>query len=130
MSANGLGPVAQAVAGNPAMAEQYSAFRDAAHQALGEELSAQVRQAVAEVHGLSSAPGDAALAASSDDAATQTCVAYAKRMPFEHTAISDDEAAAVVQAIGEDRYVALSVVAALADAECRAEQVGLAGLAV
>lgn len=130
MSTAANGPVAQAVAGNPTMAEQYSAFRDAAHTALGEELSAQVRQAVAEVHGLQSAPGDTAVATRSDDAATQTCVAYAKRMPFEHTAISDDEAAAVVQAIGEGRYVALSVVAALADAECRAEQVDLAGLSV
>jgi len=121
------GPVAQAVAGNPALAEQYSAFRDAAHGALGEEMTAQVRYAVAQVHGLDTAPGDG-IPAAMDDAATQTCIAYAKRMPFEHTAISDDEAAGVVEAIGEERYVALSVVAALADAECRAQRVDLPGL--
>jgi hypothetical protein len=50
-------------------------------------------------------------------------------MPFEHTAISDAEAAAVVAHLGEPRFVAFSVVTALADAECRAELVGLAELA-
>ena len=52
-----------------------------------------------------------------------------RRMPFEHTAITDPEAAAVVKHLGEAEFVAFSVLAALEDAECRAEQVGLAQLA-
>ncbi|MEM7666960.1 MAG: hypothetical protein AAF250_13975 [Pseudomonadota bacterium] len=123
------GPVAQAVSGNPAFAEQYTAFRNAAHEALGEELTGQVRHAVAQVHGLDGAPGDGAAPELSDDEATQICVSYARHMPFEHTAITDAEAAQVIEAIGEPGYVALSVVAALADAECRAAMVDLPGLA-
>ncbi|WP_298470477.1 hypothetical protein [uncultured Erythrobacter sp.] len=123
------GPVAQAVSGNPAFAEQYTGFRNAAHEALGKALKAQVRHAVAQVHGLEFAPGDSAAPVQSDDEATQICVAYARRIPFEHTAITDAQAAQVVGAIGEPGYVALSVVAALADAECRAAMVDLPGLA-
>ncbi|MEM8727036.1 MAG: hypothetical protein AAGE86_16110 [Pseudomonadota bacterium] len=123
------GPVAQAVSGNPAFAEQYIGFRNASHDALGQALTAQVRHAVAQVHGLDFAPGDAAAPKLIDDRATQICVSYARRMPFEHTAITDAEAAEVVEAIGEPGYVALSVVAALADAECRAAMVDLPGLA-
>ena len=121
------GPVAAALADAPALGEQYAAFRDAAHAALGEGLTLQVRHAVAEVHGLASAPGDSAPPAG--DAAPEAVLAYARRMPFEHTAITDDEAAAIVAGLGEDGYVALSVVAALADAECRAALVDLPGLA-
>ncbi|MCL4673548.1 MAG: hypothetical protein KJZ64_11565 [Sphingomonadaceae bacterium] len=62
--------------------------------------------------------------------AARTCLAYARRMPFEHTAITDTEAAAVVALLGEQGFVAFSVVAALADAECRAELVGLPELVV
>lgn len=114
------GPVAAAVAGNPVFAKQYSAFRSAAYDALGEELTAHVHHAVAQVHGMeSNAPAGEAPSA---------ILAYAKRIPFEHTAITDAEAAEIVAAIGEKGYVALSVVAALADAECRAERVDLAGL--
>ena len=123
------GPVAQAVSGNPAFAEQFIGFRKAAHEALGEALTAQVRHAVARVHGLEVAPGDGAAPAPLADEATQVCIAYARRMPFEHTAITDADAARVVEAIGEPRYVALTVVAALADAECRAAMVDLPGLA-
>jgi hypothetical protein len=50
----------------------------------------------------------------------RACLAYARRMPFEHTAITDAEAAAVAAHLGEPGFVAFSVVAALADAECRA----------
>jgi hypothetical protein len=50
-------------------------------------------------------------------------------MPFEHTAITDAEAAGLVAHLGEAGFVALSVVAALADAECRAGLVGLPELA-
>jgi hypothetical protein len=50
-------------------------------------------------------------------------------MPFEHTAITDEEAATVVAHLGEAGFVAFSVLAALADAECRAESVGLPELA-
>ena len=46
------GPVAEALAGSPALAEKYVAFRDIAHAALGEEMVAQIRAAVAEVHGV------------------------------------------------------------------------------
>ena len=123
------GPITDAVASNPAFAEQYGAFRDASQAALGEELSAQVRYAVAVVHGLDCAPGDSAPPGAVSDPATQVSIAYARRMPFEHTAITDEEASQVIAAIGEDRYVALSVVAALADAECRAALVDLPGLA-
>lgn len=123
------GPVAQAVSGNPDFAEQYVGFRNAAHEALGEALSSQVRQAVAQVHGFEVAPGEAAAPLPADDEATQICLAYACRIPFEHTAITDAEAALVVEALGEPGYVALSVVAALADAECRAAMVDLPGMA-
>ncbi len=123
------GPVAQAVSRNPAFAEQYSGFRNAAHEALGEALTAQVRHSVAQVHGFEVTPGDAAAPVPTDDEATQICLAYARRIPFQHTAITDAEAATVVEALGEPGYVALSVVAALADAECRAARVDLPGLA-
>ncbi len=123
------GPVAQAVSRNPAFAEQYTGFRNAAHEALGKALTAQVRHAVAQVHGLGNAPGDTSAPTLSDDEATQVSLAYARRMPFQHTAITDAEAAQVVKVIGEPGYVALSVVAALADAECRAARVDLPGLA-
>ncbi len=121
MSAGGVsGPVAAALSGTPDLGAKYEAFRDAAHEALGAQLVAHVRHAVAEVHGVAStAPHGEAPAAT---------IAYARRMPFEHTAITDEEAAAVVAEIGEVRFVALSVVAALADAECRAGMVDLEAL--
>ena len=123
------GPVVQAIAGNPAFAEKYTAFRSAAHEALGEELTAQVRDAVAQVHGLASASGDDAGSSLPQTAVTEACLAYARRIPFQHTAITDAEAATVVEILGEPGYVALSVVAALADAECRAAMVDLPMLA-
>ena len=113
-------PVVAALASAPAMAQQYDAFREAAHAALGSDLTHKVRSAIADVHGLADAP-----VSDSEDAATALCLAYARRIPFEHTAITDEEAAAVVEAIGEKAYVALSVVAALADAECRVSAVDL-----
>ena len=106
---------------------KYAKFRDASHAALGEEMTGQIRHAVARVHGLENAPGDTApMCSPPEDTAW---LAYARRMPFEHTAITDEEAAAVVSEIGEEGYVAFSVVAALADAECRAEKIDLPGLA-
>lgn len=115
------GPVAQASATNPALEEKYTAFRDAAHEALGEPMVSQIRHAVAVVHGVDAPELEGSL--------PPATLAYAKRLPFEHTAISDQEAAAVVAELGEAGYVAFSVVAALADAECRAEKVRLAELA-
>ena len=114
------GPVAAALAARPDLAAHYAGFRDAAHGALDPALVALVQQAIAAVHGIGDTPDESGL-----DAATRTCLAYARRMPFEHTAITDAEAAAVVAALGEPGYVAFSVVAALADAECRAGMVGL-----
>jgi hypothetical protein len=109
-----------ALAGRPELAAHYAAFRDAAHTALDPSLVALVQQAIAAVHGTDEAPDESGL-----DEATRACLAYARRMPFEHTAITDAEAAAAVAALGEPGYVAFSVVAALADAECRAGMVGL-----
>jgi hypothetical protein len=116
--------VCAALAGDPVLAQHYAAFRAKAEGALDPALVALVRQAVAAEHGMEPAPDDSAL----DDRA-RVCVAYARRMPFEHTAISDAEAAAVVAQLGEPGFVAFSVVAALADAECRAALVDLPGLA-
>lgn len=116
------GPVTEALAGAPDLAAHYLQFRKAAEEALGADLTAQVRRAVAEVHLIKTGPVPAG-------EAPPAVLAYARRIPFEHTAITDEEAAAVVAELGEERYVALSVIAALADAECRAEQVGLAELA-
>ena len=116
------GPVAEALAANPDLRTGFEEFRKAAHEALGEELTAQVRHAVAGVHGIDLPPP-----VGTAPAAT---LAYARRIPFEHTAITDEEAAAVVAELGEERFVAFSVVAALADAECRAEKVGLPRLSV
>ncbi|MFL0670052.1 MAG: hypothetical protein ACJLS3_01080 [Erythrobacter sp.] len=119
------GAVHAALAGtNGALAEQYAAFVAASQGALAPELVALIGQAVAAVHGIGAAPDESAL-----DAATRTCLAYARRMPFEHTAISDAEAAQVIAHLGEAGFVAFSVVTALADAECRAGQVGLSALA-
>lgn len=119
------GPVFAALAGDPVLADHYAAFRAKAEGALDARLVALVRQAIAAMHGIEAAAiDDVAL-----DERTRLCVAYARRIPFEHTAISDAEAAAVVAHLGEPRFVAFSVVAALADAECRAELVGLADLA-
>jgi len=115
------GPVAEALAGSPALAEKYAAFRDIAHAALGEEMVAQIRAAVAEVHGVEAPAASGEL--------PPATLRYAKRMPFEHNEITDEEAAEVVAELGEKRYVAFSVIVALADAECRAEKLDLPGLA-
>lgn len=119
------GPIHAALAAtNGALADRYAAFVAASEGALAPELVALIRQAVAAVHGLGAAPEETAL-----DEATRTALAYARRMPFEHTAINDAEAAAVAAHLGEPGFVAFSVVAALADAECRAARVDLPGLA-
>jgi hypothetical protein len=119
------GPVhAGLAATNGALAERYAAFRAASEAALAPELVALIRQAVAAVHGLAAAPDETEL-----DDGTRACLAYARRVPFEHTAITDAEAAGLVAHLGEAGFVAFSVVAALADAECRAGLVGLPELA-
>lgn len=124
MTRAGSGPVHAALSGDPVLAEHYAAFRAKAEGALDPALVALIRQAVAAVHGVGAAPEEAGL-----DAGTAACLAYARRMPFEHTAITDTEAAALVAHLGEPGFVAFSVVTALADAECRAEMVGLPELA-
>jgi hypothetical protein len=119
------GPVHAALAGDPVLAEHYAAFRKRAESALDAGFVALIRQAIAAVHGME--------AAAIDDAAlgegTRTALAYARRIPFEHTAITDAEAAQVIAHLGEPKFVAFSVVAALADAECRAALIDLSGLA-
>lgn len=121
----GGGPVFAALAGDPVLAQHYAAFRSRAESALDARFVALIRQAIAAVHGMEAAPiDDGAL-----DERTRACVAYARRIPFEHTAITDAEAASVVAHLGEPKFVAFSVVAALADAECRAALVDLPGLA-
>lgn len=119
------GPVHAALAGDPVLADHYADFRAKAAAALDPALVALIRQAIASVHGIDADPiTDSAL-----DADTQRCLAYARRIPFEHTAITDAEAAELVAHLGEPGFVAFSVVAALADAECRAALVDLPGLA-
>jgi hypothetical protein len=121
----GGGPVHAALAGDPVLAEHYAAFRAKAESALDARLVALIREAIAAVHGMEAAAiDDTAL-----DDRTRVCVTYARRIPFEHTAITDPEVAALVAHLGEPRFVAFSVVAALADAECRAALVDLPGLA-
>jgi hypothetical protein len=119
-----MSAVCAALAADPVLASHYADFRDKTEAALDSSLVALTRQAVAAVHGIGSAPDESGL-----DEGTCTALAYARRMPFEHTAITDAEAAAVIGHLGEAGFVALSVLAALADAECRAELVGLAELA-
>lgn len=118
------GPVHAALAGNPVLAAHYADFRSHAESALDPAFVAFIRQSVAAVHGMGPAPDESAL-----DEGTRICLAYARRMPFEHTAITDAEAAAVAAHLGEPGFVAFSVVTALADAECRAALVGLPELA-
>ena len=120
-----MSAVCAALAGDPVLAAHYADFRAKAEGALDPALVALVRQAVAQVHGIDSAPIDE----SPLDAGTRAAIAYARRMPFEHTAITDAEAAAMVAHLGEPGFVAFSVVTALADAECRTELVDLPGLA-
>jgi hypothetical protein len=108
------------------LAEHYAAFRAKAESALEPALVALIRDAIARVHGIAAAVIDEAAL----DHGTRACLAYAARIPFEHTAISDPEAAGVVAHLGEPGFVAFSVVAALADAECRAAMVDLPGLAL
>jgi len=119
-----MSAVCAALAADPVLAEHYAAFRSKTEAPLDPALAALVRQAVEAVHGMGSAPDETDL-----DAGTRAALAYARRMPFEHTAISDAEAAAVVAHLGEAGFVAFSVLAALADAECRAALVDLPGLA-
>ncbi|MCZ8368482.1 MAG: hypothetical protein O9293_00720 [Porphyrobacter sp.] len=119
-----MSAVCAALAADPVLASHYADFRGKTQAALNPALVALVRQAVATVHGIDSAPIDE----STLDEGTRLCLAYARRMPFEHTAISDAEAAAVALHLGEAGFVAFSVLAALADAECRAELVDLPGL--
>lgn len=115
------GPVhAGLAATNGALAEKYAAFVAASEGALDPSLVALIRQAVAAAHGIGAAPDESGL-----DAGTRSALAYARRMPFEHTAITDAEAAQVAAHLGEAGFVAFSVVSALADAECRAGQVDL-----
>jgi len=118
------GPVLTALAGDPVLAEHYADFRAKAEAALDPALVALIRQTIAAVHAMEAAPvDDRAL-----DAGTRACLAYARRIPFEHTAITDAEAAGLTRHLGEPGFVAFSVVAALADAECRAALVDLPGL--
>jgi len=119
-----MSAVCAALAADPVLAAHYADFRGKTEAALDPALVALVRQAVAAVHGMARAPDEAGL-----DEGTRLCLAYARRMPFEHTAITDAEAAAVVAHLGEVGFVAFSVLAALADAECRAELVDLPTLA-
>jgi hypothetical protein len=119
------GPVFEALAGDPVLAEHYAAFRAKAEGALDPRLVGLIRQAIAAVHGIEAAAIDDAML----DDRNRACVAYARRIPFEHTAITDPEAAAVIAHLGEPGFVAFSVVAALADAECRAALVDLPELA-
>ena len=125
MTPAGGSAVQAALAGDPVLAEHYADFRAKTEAALDPALVALVRQAVANVHGM----GAASIDDSGLDAGTRAAIAYARRMPFEHTAISDAEAAAMVAHLGEPGFVAFSVVTALADAECRAALVGLPELA-
>jgi hypothetical protein len=120
-----MSAVCAALAGDPVLAAHYAEFRAKSEGALDPALVALIRQAITQVHGLGDAPDESGL-----DPGTRACLAYARRMPFEHTAITDAEAAQVVAHLGEPGFVAFSVVAALADAECRAELVDLPGLAV
>lgn len=120
----GGGPVYAALAGNPILAEHYAAFKATAEGALDPDLVTLIGQAIAAVHGLEVA----AIDGTALDEATRAALAYARRMPFDHTAITDAEAAAMVAHLGEAGFVALSVVAAIADAECRAALVDLPGL--
>jgi hypothetical protein len=119
------GPVFAALSGDPVLAQHYADFRSKAEGALSPLLVAMIRDAIAAVHGMEAASIDETAL----DHGTRTCLAYARRMPFEHTAISDAEAAEVVAHLGEARFVAFSVVTALADAECRAALVDLTELA-
>ncbi len=119
------GPVFAALSGDPVLAQHYADFRAKAEGALSPRLVTLIRQAVAHVHGAEATPIDDTTL----DHGTRACIAYARRIPFEHTAITDPEAAAVVAHLGEARFVAFSVVTALADAECRAALVDLPGLA-
>lgn len=119
-----MSAVCAALAADQVLASHYADFRDKTEAALDPALVALVRQAVAAAHGMGTAPDEAGL-----DAGTRTAIAYARRMPFEHTAITDAEAAAVVAHLGEAGFVAFSVLAALADAECRAALVDLPELA-
>jgi hypothetical protein len=118
------GPVHAALAGDPVLASHYADFRAKSEAALDPGLVALIRQAVAAVHGTGSAPDESGL-----DEGTRAALAYARRMPFEHTAITDAEAAAMVAHLGEPGFVAFSVLTALADAECRAALVDLPALA-
>ncbi len=119
------GSVHAALAGDAVLAEHYAAFRAKAESALDARLVALIRQAIAAVHGMEAvAIDDTAL-----DEDTRAALAYARRIPFEHTAITDAEAAEIIAHLGEPGFVAFTVVAALADAECRAALVGLAELA-
>jgi hypothetical protein len=119
-----MSAVCAALAADPVLAGHYAAFRAKTEAALDPALVALVRQAVEAVHGMGPAPDESAL-----DAGTRTAIAYARRIPFEHTAIGDAEAAAVAAHLGEPGFVAFSVLAALADAECRAALVDLPELA-
>jgi hypothetical protein len=119
-----MSAVCAALAADPVLASHYANFRADTETALDQRLVMLIRQVVAAVHGMGAAPDESAL-----DEGTRTCLAYARRMPFEHTAITDAEAAEVVGHLGEPGFVAFSVLTALADAECRAGLVGLPGLA-
>jgi hypothetical protein len=119
-----MSAVCAALAGDPVLAAHYADFSAKTEAALDPALVTLVRAAVAAVHGMGAAPDESGL-----DDGTRTVLAYARRMPFEHTAITDPEAAAVVAHLGQAGFVAFSVLAALADAECRAELVDLPGLA-
>lgn len=119
-----MSAVCAALAGDPLLQRHYADFCGKTEAALDPVLVALVRRAVAAVHGMGDPPDESQL-----DPGTRAALAYARRIPFEHTTISDAEAAAVVAHLGEARFVAFGVLAALADAECRAELVGLAELA-
>lgn len=119
-------PVSTALSGSPQLQARYEAFRSAAFTALDDDLLAQITHAVSKVHGIDAPAPDGN---APDGNAPVATLAYARRIPFEHTAISDEEAAAVVAELGEAGFVAFSVVISLIDAECRATKLKLEELA-
>jgi len=108
-------PLDRALAHNPDLAKRFRAFHDAprADALLDPAIHELVNRRIAQIHENASEPANA------DDPRAKAVLPFVDKLPFAHHAISDDEAGAAREALGDAGFVALAVHAALCDAQYR-----------
>lgn len=94
----------------------FDEFAEAARTGLDPVIAAAVTERIAQIHAGPIAP-------LGDGAGIRDLLPFVDNLPFAHHTISDEQAAAARDALGEEGFVALAVHAALSDARCRLDPV-------